>query len=313
MSEAALPRRLPSLGSLWAWIEPAETRWLPIALGTLVLVVFQYLYGILGSWLVLPVALGGCVLTEIVLSLAARGRFPGLQSAYMSGISLSLLLRPQAGLLWPFVVAAVMTIASKYALTYRGRHLWCPTALAIGILLLVAPESVAVLSHQWGNHLTTNLVIWAFGLYVAWRARIFHVTITYVIAFVVFAALRSAIIGLPVLPELAPVTGPMYQLAVFFLITDPKTNVSTRRGRIIVAVLVAMMEAAIRTMADTGVAFAAPLYPAPPLFALIIVGPVAKWIDLHRNPASSAQPASLTGWGVPRPAPMVVRDASLPG
>lgn len=299
MTEAALAQRPVLAESGWAWLRPAETRWLPILLGTIVLAVFQFLYGILGSWLVLPAAIGGCMVTEIALSLVARGRFPGLQSAYMSGISLSLLLRPQAGLLWPFVVGAVLTIASKYALTYRGRHLWCPTALAIGLMLLIAPESVAVLSHQWGNHLTANLIIWAFGFYVAWRARIFHVTITYVIAFLVFALLRSAIVGVPLLPEIAPVTGPMYQLAVFFLITDPKTNVSTRRGRIVVAVLVALMEAVIRTMADTGVSFGTSLYTEPPLFALIIVGPIAKWLDLRRNP-QTGDPASLNGWGLPR-------------
>lgn len=301
MPEAILARSLPAGERWWAWLRPAETRWLPIMLGTIVLGIFQYRYGILGSWLVLPAAIGGCIVTEIVLSLVARRRLPGLQSAYMSGVSLSLLLRPQADLLWPFVVGAVLTIASKYALTYRGRHLWCPTALAIGLMLLVAPESVAVLSHQWGNHLTTNLVIWAFGFYVAWRARIFHVTLSYLIAFVVFAVLRSAIVGVPMLPEIAPITGPMYQLAVFFLITDPKTNVSTRRGRIVVAVLVALAEAVIRTMADSGVALAAPLYPDPVLFALIVVGPIARWLDLRRNPPGK-EPANLTGWSVPRAA-----------
>lgn len=119
-------------------------------------------------------------------------------------------------------------------------------------------------------------------------------------AFLVFAVVRSAIVGLPVLPEIAPVTGPMYQLAVFFLITDPKTNVSTRRGRIVVAVLVALGEAVIRMMADTGVTWAAPLYTEPPLFALIIVGPVAKWLDLHRH--APAHEAGFTGWGVRREA-----------
>jgi Na+-translocating ferredoxin:NAD+ oxidoreductase RnfD subunit len=300
MSHAVLSAA-PRSTSRWAWLKPAETRWLAVILGTIVLSTCQYLFGILGSPFVLPVAIGSCMATEIVLSLAARGSFPGLQSAYMSGISLSLLTRPQAGLLWPFVVGAVLTIASKYALTYKGRHLWCPTALAVGIMLLVAPESVAVLSHQWGNHLTTNLVIWAFGFYVAWRARVFHITLTYVAAFLVFTTVRSLIVGLPLIPELAPVTGPMYQLAVFFLITDPKTNVSTRRGRIIVAVIIALGEAVIRSMADMGVGALAPLYIEPPLFSLIIIGPIAKWLDLRRS-APEAQSTNLTGWFVPRAA-----------
>ncbi len=298
MSEAVLSQPTARL-TWWAWIRPAETRWAAVLLGTLVLVVCQWRYGILGTYEVLPVALGTSMLTETVLSLLARQKLPNLQSAYMSGISMSLLLRPQAGLLWPFAVCAVITIASKYALTYRGRHLWCPTDLSISILLLAAPASVAVLSHQWGNDLPTNLLIWSFGIYVAWRARIFHITVTYVAAFVVFALLRSAIIGLPVLPEIAPVSGPMYQLFVFFMITDPKTNVSSRRGRITVAVLVALMEAVIRVMADTGVPLPAAIYAAPPLFALAVVGPVAKWLDLRRK-RTTAEADNVTAWGVAR-------------
>ena len=301
MSEAALSGATPVEVRWWAWLRPAETRWAAVLLGTLVLAVCQYRYGILGTFEVLPVALGTCMLVETVLSLTARQKLPNLQSAYMSGISMSLLLRPQAGLLWPFALCAVITIASKYALTYRGKHLWCPTDLSISLLLLVAPESVAVLSHQWGNDLPTNLLIWAFGLYVARRARIFHITFTYVAAFIVFAVLRCAMVGLPMMPEIAPVTGPMYQLFVFFMITDPKTNVSTRRGRIIVAVIVALVEALIRVAADTGVPLLPAIYAAPPLFALAVVGPIAKWIDLRRT-ASRPQPTNLTGWGVARAA-----------
>ena len=300
MSEAVLSQA-PARADWWAWLKPAETRWLAIILGTLVLVLCQWRYGILGTYLVLPVAIGSCMVMETVLSLVARHRMPSLQSAYMSGISMSLLLRPQAGLLWPFVACAVLTIASKYALTYRGRHLWCPTDLSISLLLLVAPASVAVLSHQWGNDLPTNLVIWSFGIYVAWRSKIFHITLTYVAAFLAFAVLRSLLLGLPVLPEIAPVTGPMYQLFVFFMITDPKTNVSTRRGRILVAVLVALMEALIRVAADAGVPMLPAIYAAPPLFALATVGPVAKWIDLYRK-RGRPEPTNLTGWGVARAA-----------
>lgn len=301
MTEIALAQPAARPGRWWAWIRPKETRWLAVLLGTLVLVACQWRYGILGSYWVLPVALGSCMLTETLLAFVTRHTIPSMQSAYMSGISMSLLLRPQTGVLWPFALCAVITIASKYALQYRGRHLWCPTDLSISLLLLVAPGSVAILSHQWGNDLPTNLVIWAFGIYVAWRARIFHITITYIVAFIVFALLRSAMMGLPVLPEIAPVTGPMYQLFVFFMITDPRSNVSTRRGRIVVAILVALMETVIRLMADTGVPLPAAIYAAPPLFALATVGPIAKFIDLYRTRAQQL-PTNLTGWGVAREA-----------
>jgi Na+-translocating ferredoxin:NAD+ oxidoreductase RnfD subunit len=74
----------------------------------------------------------------------------------------------------------------------------------------------------------------------------------------------------------------MYQLFIFFMITDPKTTVGSLRGRIAVAALVAVVEAAIRLAADQHVAALSLLYPAPPILALAIVGPVAKAIDLYR-------------------------------
>lgn len=248
---------------------------------TLVLVVGEARYGVLGGYDRLAVALGVCVATELALSRLIRGRFASVQSAYVTGISLALLLKPQAGLLWPFALGGFLAIASKYVLTYRGWHLWNPSNFAISLLLVVAPASVAILSHQWGNHLATNAVIWFFGLLIAARVGVLHVTLAYVICYALLAAARSTLVGTPLLAELAPITGPMYQLFIFFMITDPKTTVGTVRGRIVVAAAVALVEAAIRVAGDHHVAALSLLYPAPPILALAIVGPVAKAVDLY--------------------------------
>ena len=212
-----------------------------------------------------------------------RGRFANVQSAYITGISLALLIKPRVDLLWPFALGGFLAIASKYVLQYRGRHLWNPSNFAISLLLVAAPGSVAILSHQWGNDLATNAVIWCFGLLIASRVGMLHVTLSYVVCFVALAALRSLIVGGPLLAEIAPLTGPMYQLFIFFMITDPKTTVSSVRGRIVVAAVVALAEAGIRLAGDYHVAALGALYPAPPIVALAIVGPLAKAIDLPRG------------------------------
>jgi Na+-translocating ferredoxin:NAD+ oxidoreductase RnfD subunit len=272
---------------LWVRLGQLDPRYLVSFLITLVLVVGEARYGILGGYDRLATTLGVCVATELALSRLIRGRFASPQSAYITGISLALLLKPQAGLLWPFALGAFLAITSKYVLTYRGRHLWNPSNLAISLLVVAAPEHVAILSHQWGNDLATNAIIWAFGLLIASRARVLHVTLAYVVSFLVLAAARSALIGAPVLPEIAPITGPMYQLFIFFMVTDPRTTVSTKRGRIVVAALVALVEAVIRLGGDHHLAILGPLYPAPPILALALVGPLAKWIDLNRRPPTS--------------------------
>src|SRR5690606_19549844 len=139
---------------------------------------------------------------------------------------------PQGGALWPFLLGGFLAIASKYVLRYRDSHLWNPTNFAIVALLLAAPARISVLSHQWGNDFETNLVIWTFGLLIAARVRVLHITLTYVGAFLLLNSARAYLLAQPILPEIAPLTGPMYQLFIFFMITDPRTVVRGRRWQV---------------------------------------------------------------------------------
>jgi enediyne biosynthesis protein E5 len=273
-----------------------DPRYLIAFLITLVLVVAQLRYHIVGGYSRLAVALITCTATEALLSWFVRGRVVNLQSAYISGISLTLLVKPQGGSLWPFVIGGFVAIASKYVLQYRNTHLWNPTNFAVTMLLLAAPDRVSVLSHQWGNDVATNLVIWAFGLVIVTRVRVVHITLTYVLSFLAFNSLRAVLLHQPVLPEIAPITGPMYQLFVFFMITDPRTIVRDRRWQIRVAIVIALVETLIRFASDQGWLLPTAFNAAPAFLALATVGPIAKWIDLRRgaqaNAGSIAMPRS---------------------
>jgi Na+-translocating ferredoxin:NAD+ oxidoreductase RnfD subunit len=266
----------------WERASKLDPRYLIALLITLVLLAAQLRYHMVGGYERLALALAVCVATEALLSWFDRGKVVNLLSAYISGISLTLLIKPQGGALWPFVLGGFLAISSKYVLRYRDNHLWNPTNFAIVALLLAAPDRVSVLSHQFGNDVITNVVIWIFGLIIAARVGVLHITLTYVASFLVLNSLRAAVLGMPVLPELAPITGPMYQLFVFFMITDPRTVVRGRRRQIVVAVAVAVAETLIRFASDEGWPLPIAFYAAPPLVALAIVGPVAKWIDLRR-------------------------------
>jgi Na+-translocating ferredoxin:NAD+ oxidoreductase RnfD subunit len=271
------------LARWWERANKIDPRYLIAFLITLVLVAAQLRYHMLGSYDRLALALGVCLATEAVLSWFDRGKVVNLLSAYISGISLTLLIKPQGGALWPFVLGGVLAISSKYVLRYRGNHLWNPTNFAVAALLLLAPDRVSVLSHQFGNDLTTNLVIWIFGLVVVARVGVLHITLTYLASFLLLNSARALALGQPVLPEIAPITGPMYQLFVFFMITDPRTIVRGKQRQIVVAVLIAVMEALIRFGSDKGWPLPTAFNAAPAFLALALVGPVAKWLDLHRR------------------------------
>jgi enediyne biosynthesis protein E5 len=112
---------------------------------------------------------------------------------------------------------------------------------------------------------------------------VLHITLTYVASFLVLNSLRAWALGQAILPEIAPLTGPMYQLFIFFMITDPRTVVRGRRWQVLVTILIAVAEAAIRLASDQALPLPTAFNAAPAFLALWIVGPVAKWRDLRRS------------------------------
>src|SRR6195256_1598159 len=113
------------------------------------------------------------------------------------------------------------------------------------------------------------VVIWTLGSVIVWRVGRLHISATYVASFLFFSFARSAITGTPWLASVAPITGPMYQLFIFFMVTDPKTTVRTRRGQVVVVFAVALVEMLLR-LAEIVYA---------PFYALFLVGPSALVIE----------------------------------
>ena len=272
-----------TLARMWQRAYRIDPRYLIAFLVTLVLLAAQFRYHMAGGYDRLAIALVACTATEALLSWFDRGRIVNLQSAYISGISLTLLTKPQGGALWPFALGGFLAISSKYVVRYRDNHLWNPTNFAICALLLAAPNRVSVLSHQFGNDLVTNLVIWTFGLIIAKRVGVLHITLTYVASFLLLNGVRALAVGQLLLPEIAPITGPMYQLFVFFMITDPRTVVRGRRAQMLVAFLIALTETLLRLASDNGWPLPTAFSADPALVALALVGPIAKWRDLRKH------------------------------
>ena len=234
---------------------------------TLILLASHLSFGILESYEKTLLAIGASFAAEFTLSRLFRGKWPHPASAYITGISVGILIR--SPLYWPYALCSMLSITSKYVLRIKDRHLWNPSNFGICAILFLAPFAVAPLIIQWGNNLWPMLVIWIVGAFAIWRLRRFHICAGYVAGFVILALVRSWITGDVFLAELAPITGPMYQLFVFFMITDPRTTVQSRRGQTVVAFLVALVEFLFRL----GESVYAPFY------ALFVVGPAAMLVE----------------------------------
>ena len=255
--------------SSWRRFFDVNNRYLAPILVTCILLSGQLVFGMLESWTRTALAIGTAIVAELILSRALRGRWPHLASAYISGISVGILVR--SPFFWPYVLCAALTIMSKYVLRWHGRHLWNPSNFGVSAIFFLYPAAAVSLSIQWGNNLWPMIVVWVLGALIIGRLKRFHICLTYVATFVLLSWVRSVVTpGHPWTASVAPLTGPMYQLFIFFMITDPPTTVSTRWGQCLVAALVAVVEMLFRL--DQNV--------HAPYYALFLVGPIAKAIEL---------------------------------
>ncbi|MFN7972514.1 MAG: hypothetical protein U0166_09225 [Acidobacteriota bacterium] len=255
----------------WKRFLSPDNRYLPPVFITLILVGGNLQFGILESWQRTALAIATSIGCEAALCRFVHGRWPNVASAYITGISVGILVRSPA--YWPYVLCSAISILTKYTLRMNGRHIWNPSNFGVSAMLFLAPDTVAGLSIQWGNQIWAMLVIWVLGSIIITRAGRIHISATYVTSFLILSSARAAITGQPFLATIAPITGPMYQLFIFFMITDPKTTVSTRRGRCVVAFLIAVVEMVLRLLQ---IVYA-------PFYALFFVGSTAFILDQRRE------------------------------
>ncbi len=260
-----IAKKAPAEG-LWG----IDVRFIPPILITLILLVGQVSFGILESYPQTLLAIAVSIALEVALGKIFTGKIPHLASAYITGISVGILIR--SPFFWPFAICAAISMTSKYVLRVRGRHIWNPSNFGVSTMLFLAPFAVASLSVQWGNNLWAMAVIWTLGSVIIYRLGRFHITLTYVVSFLVFGLIRSSITQHGFLAEISPITGPMYQLFIFFMITDPRTTVrSSWRAQCAVAFFVAAAEAVLRLLEIVHA----------PYYALFLVGPIANLIDIY--------------------------------
>jgi hypothetical protein len=262
-----------------------DNRYLPPLLITTILLTAHLSFGILEGWEKTGLAIVTSIVTEIVLSKLTYGTIPHPASAYISGISVGILVR--SPFLWPYFLCAFISILTKYVLRLNGRHLWNPSNFGVSACLFLAPATVSLLSIQWGNNLAPMIVIWLLGSAIVYRVGRFHISATYVASFLLFSFVRTAMTGTPWLANVAPITGPMYQLFIFFMVTDPKTTVRPKWGQCLVVFIVAFVEMVLRL---NEVVYA-------PFYALFLVGPAAMviedWLSAGARSTAGGQTSKL--------------------
>jgi len=183
------PQALPPVGAPSGWKSwlTLENRFVPPVFITLILLVGHLSFGILESYQKTLLAIAASIAAELVLGRIFLGKWPHLASAYITGISVGILVRSPA--FWPYALCALISITSKYVLRVHDRHIWNPSNFGIVAMFILASGTVAGLSIQWGNFVWPMIVIWTLGSAIIYRLHRFHISATYVLSFLGFAFL----------------------------------------------------------------------------------------------------------------------------
>jgi Na+-transporting NADH:ubiquinone oxidoreductase subunit NqrB len=158
------------------------------------------------------------------------------RSPLISGLSLCLLLRTNH--LWLAAAAAAVTIASKFVLRRRGKHIFNPTNFGLVVMMLVTGQ-VWVSPGQWGSAAFFAFLMACLGGLVVNRAARSDVTYAFAACYVALVVGRSLWLGEPMAIPLHRLQSGALLLFTFFMISDPKTTPDSRAGRAVFAALVA--------------------------------------------------------------------------
>lgn len=215
-----------------------------------------------------------------------RGVAASDESALITALLLWFLFWPTtavADLLW-LAAAAVLANGSKYAITWRGRHLLNPAAAGAFAVLVVqhlAGRDASYLATWWIARESLSPAVVIGGLLVLWRIRrltaaaVFVAIATGLVVFGLNAnslldALGTALTSFPIL------------FAAGFMLIEPRTFPVKRRKQLVVAVVAAVLFgyplAIYRVMdspPDIGV------FTLTPELALLIANLVAFGVSFH--------------------------------
>jgi Na+-transporting NADH:ubiquinone oxidoreductase subunit NqrB len=158
------------------------------------------------------------------------------RSALISGLSLCLLLRTNSEVI--ALVCVVITIASKFVLRLKGKHLFNPTNFGV-VAMLLFTEQAWVSPGQWGNVAFFGFLMACLGGLVVNRAARSDVTFAFIACYVALMFGRSIWLGEPMAIPLHRLESGALLLFTFFMISDPRTTPDSRAGRILFAALVA--------------------------------------------------------------------------
>lgn len=192
----------------------------------------------------------------------------GIPSVIISSFGLSLLLK--TNLWWVAVLAASVSILSKYILRINGKHIFNPSALGIVVAVLVTGNAW-ISPGQWGSGAVIMFAVLSLGFIVTTRVQKLDVSLAFLGTFAGLMFLRQIIyLGWPMDHFVQSVSTGSLLLFSFFMISDPKTIPNHRVARIVWSIVIAAVAFYLTAFKFINGA---------PIFMLVLAQPLVPLLD----------------------------------
>jgi enediyne biosynthesis protein E5 len=239
-------------------------------------IVFQCLflsYGVFylhwdAEWELYATYIGVSVSLQLSIEYFTNKHYDSYKSALISSMGLCLLLKTNN--LYVAAGAAAISIASKYILRYKGKHIFNPSALGIAIMVWLGGNAW-ISPGQWGSNAVLFFGVLSLGFIVVTKVQKLDVTLAFLGTFAALLFARQIVYqGWPMDYFVQSISTGSLLLFSFFMITDPKTTPNHRVARVVWA------------MAVAGVAFyltAFKFMNGAPILVLVLAQPLVPLLD----------------------------------
>jgi Na+-translocating ferredoxin:NAD+ oxidoreductase RnfD subunit len=138
------------------------------------------------------------------------------------------------------VATTAATVASKFVLRWKGKHIFNPTNFGLVFMMLCTGRRVWISPGQWGDLAFFAFLVICVGGLVVNRASRADITLAFIAFYLALLFGRSFWLGEPMSIPLHRLRNGALLVFAFFMISDPKTTPDSRAGRILFALLVAL-------------------------------------------------------------------------
>ena len=222
------------------------------------------------------ISIATCAVLEVAITLRQQRALVWPASALLTGNGVAFILRVpgtehgdwwSTNGWWIFAGTAAVSLLSKYLIRFRGAHVFNPSNFGLVLcFLLLGPELADPLDFWWGPMspaLALALAIIVVGGFaILSRLRLLAMAVSFWLVFVGAVAVVAATgHGMTAKWHLGPVDGlhfwtilafsPEILVFLFFMLTDPKTVPAGQSGRVVFAVVVALLAAFLVALAPT--------------------------------------------------------------